>query len=89
MGDNNQQKFSIEDFKLLDKRKLLNQRDHYDDEEEVDIDEIEVEEKQLTEEEHKSYSQDDGDKWSHDITRPPNSDREIVTQESEPNLLLL
>jgi len=38
---------------LLDKRKLLNQRDH--DYDEIDIDEIEVEEKQLTEE-HKSYS---------------------------------
>jgi hypothetical protein len=30
-GDANQPKFSIEDFKLLDKRKLLNQRDIYDD----------------------------------------------------------
>jgi hypothetical protein len=75
----NQPKFSIEDFKLLDKRKLLNQRDLYDhDDEEVDLDEIEVEEKQITEE-HKSVScNDEGDQWSHEI-RPPMSDREIYT----------
>ena len=45
-GDTNQPKFSIDDFKLLDKRKLLNQRELYEnDDEEVDLDEIEVEEK--------------------------------------------
>jgi hypothetical protein len=45
------------------------------------LDEIEVEERQITEE-HKSVSCiEEGDQWSQEIARPPTSEREIYTHQ--------
>jgi hypothetical protein len=44
------------------------------------VDEIEVEERQITEE-HKSVSCiEEGEQWSQEIVRPPTSEREVYTQ---------
>jgi hypothetical protein len=62
---------------MLDKRKLLNQKDIDEVDEEIELDEIEVAEKLITEE-HKSISQDDNEKWSHEM-KPAISDRDLFT----------